>query len=193
MAVTKALRFQILRRDDFKCRYCGLNASESELHVDHVKPVALGGSDEPENLAAACKDCNRGKAATPADAEVVADVAADALRWAAAMEQAAREARQGTHNSEVFRTWFLETWNSWTYGPDHDRKTIPLEHDWQQSVDRWQSLGMDGDDFHEAIRIAMGSRVAPAKTYRYFCGVMWKTLKERQERAAEIVTEGVAA
>jgi 5-methylcytosine-specific restriction endonuclease McrA len=33
-----------------------------ELHVDHVIPVSLGGTNEPWNLVAACVPCNLGKA-----------------------------------------------------------------------------------------------------------------------------------
>lgn len=39
------------------CVYCGVSAS----HVDHVLPQARGGTDEIENLAPACSDCNTGK------------------------------------------------------------------------------------------------------------------------------------
>lgn len=56
------LRFAILARDAFTCRYCGRKAPDVELRVDHITPVAEGGSDEPENLCAACSDCNAGKA-----------------------------------------------------------------------------------------------------------------------------------
>lgn len=44
--VSKRLRFEILRRDQFKCRYCGTVAAERELRVDHVIPEALGGPSD---------------------------------------------------------------------------------------------------------------------------------------------------
>ena len=62
MSVSKALRFEVLRRDKLTCRYCGLTASEAELHVDHIHPKTLGGTDTLDNLVTACKDCNIGKA-----------------------------------------------------------------------------------------------------------------------------------
>lgn len=58
----KRLRFEILKRDGFKCLYCGANAVASVLHIDHVVPVADGGETVPENLVTACADCNGGKA-----------------------------------------------------------------------------------------------------------------------------------
>ena len=54
MSITKRLRYEVLRRDDHKCRYCGADATDSKPTVDHVVPVALGGSDEPDNLVTAC-------------------------------------------------------------------------------------------------------------------------------------------
>lgn len=63
-ALPKKLRFEILKRDEFKCRYCGrTEADGATLHVDHVVPVSLGGRNDPENLATACADCNLGKSA----------------------------------------------------------------------------------------------------------------------------------
>lgn len=56
-----ALRFAILKRDNFTCRYCGMSAPTVRLEVDHVIPVARGGSDHEDNLVTACYSCNRGK------------------------------------------------------------------------------------------------------------------------------------
>lgn len=61
MSVGKRLRFEILKRDNFRCCYCGKTAGATELHVDHVIPRAKGGSDEPSNLVTTCVDCNAGK------------------------------------------------------------------------------------------------------------------------------------
>ena len=62
--VGKKLRFEILKRDEFKCRYCGRSQADgATIHVDHVIPVATGGRNDPENLVTACADCNLGKSA----------------------------------------------------------------------------------------------------------------------------------
>jgi 5-methylcytosine-specific restriction endonuclease McrA len=59
------LRFRVLERDGFRCRYCGRTASEPGvvLHVDHVVPVSAGGATREDNLRTACEECNLGKAA----------------------------------------------------------------------------------------------------------------------------------
>lgn len=61
------LRFEILKRDGFRCRYCGASGSAVILEVDHMIARANGGGDEKENLITACRPCNRGKGATDCD------------------------------------------------------------------------------------------------------------------------------
>ena len=56
-----SLRFAVLRRDQFTCRYCGCQAPNVQLEVDHLLPVSQGGDDAIGNLVTACWDCNRGK------------------------------------------------------------------------------------------------------------------------------------
>lgn len=48
MSITKRMRFEVLRRDSSTCRYCGQSAPDVKLHVDHVRPAALGGDDSAE-------------------------------------------------------------------------------------------------------------------------------------------------
>ena len=62
-SLAPAKRFMVLTRDAFQCRYCGCTPENNPLHVDHVVPVAIGGSDDLENLVTACPSCNRGKGA----------------------------------------------------------------------------------------------------------------------------------
>ena len=49
----------VLDRDGHTCVYCG---GVSNLCVDHMLPVIMGGTDDENNLACACKQCNSGKA-----------------------------------------------------------------------------------------------------------------------------------
>jgi hypothetical protein len=59
--VKRSLRFAVLARDSFTCRYCGAQAPHVYLEVDHVEPKSWGGRDDMDNLVTACFDCNRGK------------------------------------------------------------------------------------------------------------------------------------
>jgi len=59
-----SLRFEILKRDDYRCQMCGDTAKEgAKLEVDHIHPVSKGGSNNPDNLQVLCRDCNAGKGA----------------------------------------------------------------------------------------------------------------------------------
>jgi len=68
--VNLKLRFDVLQRDSSTCQYCGRRAPEVEVEVDHIVPVAAGGTDVIDNLVTACCDCNSGKAARPRIAAV---------------------------------------------------------------------------------------------------------------------------
>lgn len=62
-ALGKRLRFEIFKRDGFRCIYCGATPQNMPLHIDHVEPVASGGTNDPSNLVTACGACNGGKSA----------------------------------------------------------------------------------------------------------------------------------
>lgn len=62
MTISSRLRFSILERDGYRCRYCGRSAPQVVLHVDHIHPRSKGGTDAEENLVTACEGCNLGKA-----------------------------------------------------------------------------------------------------------------------------------
>jgi hypothetical protein len=63
MSISVRTRFEIIKRDRFTCAYCGRTPPEVLLEVDHIVPVAAGGTDDLANLITACMTCNRGKAA----------------------------------------------------------------------------------------------------------------------------------
>lgn len=59
--MTLKLRWMVLSRDSFRCVSCGISSKEKELHIDHIKPICLGGKTELKNLQTLCRDCNLGK------------------------------------------------------------------------------------------------------------------------------------
>ncbi len=60
-SLSKKTRFEVFKRDSFTCQYCGKKAPDLVLQVDHIKPVASGGSDDLMNLITSCQPCNAGK------------------------------------------------------------------------------------------------------------------------------------
>ena len=61
--ISKKIRFEVFKRDNFTCQYCGRSAPDVLLHVDHINPVANGGDNNILNLVTSCSDCNGGKGA----------------------------------------------------------------------------------------------------------------------------------
>lgn len=59
--VTPKIRFEVLKRDNFTCQYCGAHGEGVVLEVDHIIPISKGGTSDMGNLITACFDCNRGK------------------------------------------------------------------------------------------------------------------------------------
>lgn len=59
--LSKKMRFEVFKRDQFTCQYCGKKAPDVILHVDHIHPVSKGGTNDLLNLITSCQDCNLGK------------------------------------------------------------------------------------------------------------------------------------
>jgi hypothetical protein len=147
MAVSKRLRYEVLRRDGHACRYCGNTAPAVPLTVDHVIPVALGGQDAPENLVTACSACNAGKSSSSPDAPLVANVADDALRWAAAMEKAAQLAAAQRANRAREVDDFDDVWVPCFAGFDDARaRDYFRDANWRRSIERFLDAGLTFDD-----------------------------------------------
>jgi 5-methylcytosine-specific restriction endonuclease McrA len=51
-------RVLVLTRDGYRCRECGSSAS---LQIDHITPIAAGGTDDLANLQVLCAACNAAK------------------------------------------------------------------------------------------------------------------------------------
>lgn len=64
--INDSIRFDIFKRDGYQCKICGSSPNddgEITLHVDHIIPVAKGGTSDYENLQTLCSRCNMGKKA----------------------------------------------------------------------------------------------------------------------------------
>ena len=62
--VSLKIRHLVLKRDEFRCVHCGASPGTCAsviLHVDHIVPVAKGGTYIMENLQTLCSRCNIGK------------------------------------------------------------------------------------------------------------------------------------
>ena len=173
--VSKSARFEVFKRDGFACQYCGATPPAATLHIDHIKPVKLGGGNGDENLITACDQCNLGKAARPLTsipkslsdrAAEVSEREAQIAGYAAVME-AARERLDDDmwRIAEELKPGAMD-------GYSRDR-LIGIRH----FADK---LGV-----HEVLA-AVG--IANARYYRgsgrafkYFCGICWRKIRDAAE------------
>jgi 5-methylcytosine-specific restriction endonuclease McrA len=63
IAPTATARSSILERQGNACARCGMGLYPFPFEIDHVLPLALGGSNEPGNLEALCLHCHKAKTA----------------------------------------------------------------------------------------------------------------------------------
>jgi hypothetical protein len=65
---------EIILRDGGRCVWCGREPWREDLTVEHLLPRTRRGRGAPENLAVACRRCNRRRGATPVSAYVRAEL-----------------------------------------------------------------------------------------------------------------------
>ena len=59
--IKSSIRAAVIKRDKSTCQMCGATAPEIQIHIDHIKALANGGTNDIENLQVLCSDCNLGK------------------------------------------------------------------------------------------------------------------------------------
>lgn len=182
MAVSKRLRFEILRRDNHTCRYCGAHAPAAALRVDHVLPEALGGETVASNLVTACEPCNSGKSSIAPDQQLVDDINQDALRWARAWSVATEQALAEKGRRDDFVRSFLDVWEKF----DPSLHNLPADFDGM--VTYWHRIGVPVEIVTEAVFIAMGKNHVPLNaTFRYAIGIVRNQITDLEARARALV------
>lgn len=171
-ALSKRTRFEVFKRDQFVCQYCGAHPPDALLHVDHIIAVANGGTNDTDNLVTACQDCNLGKGAIPLSAapQSLADKAAEVAEREAQLRgysdiMAAKRERLERETWEVMEVLV----------PGSTEEGV--RRDWFASVKRFvERLG-----FHATLDAA---EIARARhrfnrnvSFRYFCGICWRRIR----------------
>lgn len=170
--MSKSLRFEVFKRDSFTCQYCGAHPPQVILEVDHIVPVAGGGLNDQDNLITACFDCNRGKAARSLDVapQSLADKAAATAE--AELQLAGYSAILTAQRERIeYDVW--RVFEHWTGKTETTRDKFTSV---QTFVKR---LGKN--DVLEAVDIAISRGMTAANEWRYFCGVCWAKIREREQ------------
>ncbi|MCT7979408.1 HNH endonuclease [Laspinema olomoucense] len=61
--IPASVRAYVWERDRHQCQSCGKTEQETELNIDHIIPLAMGGSNDISNLQTLCRQCNQRKSA----------------------------------------------------------------------------------------------------------------------------------
>ena len=78
----KITYFQIFKRDNFRCIYCGKSIFENniKLVIDHIEPRKNGVDNNITNLVTACKECNASKSALSLSPEIIGEIKIQTLK-----------------------------------------------------------------------------------------------------------------
>lgn len=145
--LSRKKRFEILQRDEFRCQYCGRGGTKATLHVDHVEPVSLGGSDEKANLVTACRSCNLGKSDSPLGEEPPARRTKPLVGkfFHKFMDDDRTNAKQGKVVSHLGEGELLCQFFSWIDGRPTQQKVLVLEDlsawNFYEDQDEWMHQG----------------------------------------------------
>lgn len=169
-ALSKKTRFEVFKRDGFKCQYCGAHPPGVLLHVDHIKAVAEGGENDIDNLVTSCEACNLGKGARSLCA--TPETLKDKASRVAEMEEQIKgysdvmEAKRTRLEVEIWRV--LEVMEPGIDKAPHQQITSV-----RMFIER---LGFY--EVLDAMEIAMASPATYKNVFKYFCGVCWNRVRK---------------
>lgn len=192
MSISTRTRFEVFKRDRFTCAYCGRTPPEVLLHVDHIHPVAAGGSDDMANLITACSTCNLGKSSVPLEEgtrpvvtrDVVEDLSERLEQARAYMELlSGMESLTDRQEQMVTDRWAHRFGAKAEERADGTYWVLPAgQFPRTQSV-RAILRRLPLEQVLEAVDItADWASYSSSRACRYFYGICWKRIRERDER-----------
>jgi len=175
-ALSKKTRFEVFKRDVYACQYCGAHPPNVILEIDHIVPVAGGGSNKIDNLITSCFNCNRGKGAIPLD-KILPSMA----------EKSAKVAESELQLREYYKV--LEAQESrlegemWAIAEIMSPKCIKdgFKSAWLTSIKTFLKR-LDFYEVANSMEVAVCRK--PQRTYttfQYFCGICWSKIKGQND------------
>lgn len=61
----------------------------------------------------------------------------------------------------------------------HSCELVPVPNNWRYTLRTWERMGLAADDIGYAIDATTTRKVDPDDRFRYFAGICWRLLKER--------------
>jgi CRISPR/Cas system Type II protein with McrA/HNH and RuvC-like nuclease domain len=169
--LSKKARFDVFKRDNFRCQYCGQTPPVVVLEVDHITPVAEGGTNSVDNLICSCFDCNRGKGATPLDVVLltVVEKTARAIEAEEQLKAYQRVMRAKRKRIEKGSWEVAELFQPKASQGFSKAKLTSIRH-------FIEKLGLE--EVIDSMNVALWRKPgANQATFQYFCGVCWNKIK----------------
>lgn len=174
-ALSKKVRFEVFKRDQFTCQYCGRNPPAVVLHCDHIHPVAEGGENDMDNLVTSCLDCNLGKGARLLTSvpESLASKAADIKERE---EQLAGYRRVMDEKAARLENESWEVVDVLSPGAEKFNRQNLV------SIKRFiERLGVHAvKDAAELAYMRFG--YSDTRMFKYFCGICWGRIRDMEAR-----------
>lgn len=172
--ISKRLRFEVLKRDGFKCQYCAAKPPKVPLEIDHIIAVSKGGTNDIDNLITACFDCNRGK--SNIDLSSLPDSTSKKIELAKIAQAQYSEFRRLFKKQEKQLNEDLEYVENIYY----DSFDYVFSERFKASVKKFiKELGVEV--VSDAMRYACSRIYNEDKVLKYFCGICWNKIKEGNE------------
>jgi len=169
------LRFDIFKRDGYKCVYCGATPPTVVLEVDHIMPVIKGGENTIENLITSCFECNRGKGkhelnAIPAS--LTDNLEFEKERIAQYDEYIKFYKQKINNNNELvgmIEDVYSASFPDWGFA-DHFKNSV---------LKFINELGFES--VHNAMTYSCSKIHNDKQVLNYFCGVCWNKIREKND------------
>lgn len=171
--ISTRTRFEVFKRDNFCCAYCGRTPPNVLLVVDHVHPVSKGGTSEMDNLITSCVECNQGKS----DIGLAVIAPFGDLR-AKAAEIAEREAQLAAYHEVLMASRDREEEQAWAvasmwidrYGEDGiPRRYLISIKTFLRRLPAVHVL--------ESMELATAKLGYKRQAFKYFCGICWNRIR----------------
>jgi hypothetical protein len=185
MAINKKIRFEVFKRDGFKCAYCGNCPPKVILEVDHIDPKSKGGKDDINNLVTSCFDCNRGKKNIPLSK--IPPKLSENLEVLQEQEEQIKAYRKFIKKIELrikkdmdsVDSVYQQQYEKWMFSDQFRNGTL------KQFISK-----LPVNEVVDALKIAI-SRFPEDKdrVINYFCGICWNKIKAPMDPAYLIKKE----
>lgn len=171
--ISKKLRFEVFKRDFFKCQYCGNTPPGTILEVDHVIPVSKNGSNDIENLITSCFDCNRGKSnnllsAIPVSLNQKAELMKEKLAQVKAYDKLLKTIREYEESRIDFIQKIFLTYHEGYIFSEHFRKSVRLFLN-----------KIDIHDVERFMEFSCHKLTDKNDVIKYFCGMCWNKIRNQ--------------